>query len=46
MPLFTPGPWLLGVLLSFSLVAHGRDVDPTEDFCSLSEHMSRTPSSC
>jgi len=45
MPLSTPGAWLLGVLLSFSLVAHGGDVDPTEDFCSLSEHMSRTPPS-
>jgi len=44
MPLLGPSVLVLGVLLSFSLVAHGRDVDPTEDFCSLSAHMSRTPS--
>lgn len=42
MRLFTSGSWLLGVLLSFSSVAHSWEVDPTEDFCSLSEHMSRT----
>ena len=44
IPLLGPSVWVLGVLLSFSLVAHGRDVDPTEDFCSLSAHMSRAPS--
>jgi len=45
MQLLPPSVWVLGVLLSFSLVAHSRDVDPTEDFCSLSAHMSRAPSS-
>ncbi|KAG0138332.1 hypothetical protein HOY82DRAFT_595934 [Tuber indicum] len=36
---FRSGVWLLGALLSFSSVAHGRDADPTKDFCSLSGHM-------
>jgi len=44
MPLLTSCVWLLGALLSFSSVAHSRDANPTEDFCSLSDHMSRTPS--
>ncbi|KAG0129329.1 hypothetical protein HOY82DRAFT_564430 [Tuber indicum] len=39
MPLFRSGVWLLGALLSFTPVVHGRDADPTEDFCSLSAHM-------
>ena len=41
MRLLTSGLWLLGGLLPFSLVVHSRDVDPTEDFCSLRSHMSR-----
>ena len=41
MTRFTWGVWLLGILLSFPLVAHSRDVDPIEDFCSLSAQMSR-----
>jgi len=45
MRLLPLSSWVLGVLLSFSLVAHSRDVDPTEDFCSLHAHMSRAPSS-
>jgi len=45
MRLFTSGIRLLGALSSFSLVAHSRDVDPTEDFCSVSRHMSRASSS-
>ena len=44
MPLLTSGVWLLGALLSFSSVVRGLDVSPTENFCSLSYHMSRTPS--
>jgi len=42
--LLTSGVWLLGALLSFSSVAHSLDANPTEDFCSLSDHMSMTPS--
>lgn len=45
MPLFALGACLLGVLLSFTSVAHGGGVDPIEDFCSLSAHMSRVPPS-
>lgn len=43
MPLLTSSVWLLGALLSFSLVlvVHSRDADPTENFCSLYSHMSR-----
>ena len=44
MPLFTSGVWFLGVLLSFTSVVSSRDVDPTEDFCDLSAHMSEAPS--
>jgi len=44
MLLLTSGVWLLGALLSFPSVVHSLDVNPTEDFCSLSYHMSRTPS--
>ncbi|RPA93037.1 hypothetical protein L873DRAFT_1847396 [Choiromyces venosus 120613-1] len=43
MPLFRSGVWLLGALLSFASVAHGVDADPTDDFCSLSGHMSGLP---
>ena len=46
MPLFTSGVWLLGTLLSFTSVVLSVDVDPVEDFCSLSGHMSRAPSTC
>jgi len=42
MRLFTSSVWLLGGLLPFSSVAQSRDADPTEDFCSLKSHMSRT----
>ena len=45
MPLFAFGASLLGALLSFTSVVHGGGVDPTEDFCSLSAHMSRAPPS-
>ena len=44
MPLFTSGVWLLGALLSFTSMVLSVDVDPVEDFCSLSAHMSRAPS--
>jgi len=40
MPLFALGACLLGVLLSYTSVVNGGGVDPTEDFCSLSAHMS------
>ena len=43
MRLFTSGLWLLGGLLPFSSIVHSKDADPTEDFCSLNSHMSRTP---
>jgi len=43
MPLLIFGVWLLGALLSFSSVVRSLDADPTENFCSLSSHMSRTP---
>ena len=44
MPLVRSGIWLLGALLSFTSVVHGDGPNPTDDFCSLSGHMSRTPS--
>jgi len=42
MPHLTSAVRLLIALLSFPSVAHSRDVNPTDDFCSLSAHMSRT----
>ena len=42
MPYLTTAVWLLMTLLSFPSVAYSKDVDPTDDFCSLSAHMSRT----
>jgi len=43
MPVPISTVWLLAALLSFPSVAHSMDVDPTNDFCSLSAHISRTP---
>ena len=43
MPLFRCSVWLLGALLSFTSVVHSDGPNPTDDFCSLSYQMSRTP---
>ena len=45
MLLFMSSVWFLGALLFFTSVVHGGDVDPAQDFCSLSDHMSRGPPS-
>lgn len=45
MLLFMSSVGFLRALLFFTSAVHGGGVDPAQDFCSLSDHMSKSPSS-